>query len=350
MTITVALQVRMGYIRLSFCRIDIMRMTANNRYRGILAVLMPFFLPSGGSAGEPGVLFPGKTIEVPVLLLGAAVLLLLGAGSAVTLLVHARRRKQHLRDDEKNLSLYAALDERLVTQSHMASLGEVAAGISHELNQPLTYVKGVLQCTLRDLSTGGYAMEEMKGDLSRAEGQIDYITEIIRQLRSVGRGDLHARRLTDLRKLLDHVTLMFRRKMHIRHIRLRTDIDARLPEILCNPTRLEQLFIQLFQNAIEALEGKGGTITVGIRHEDPEVRIVFSDDGPGIPPGMEKKIFTPFFTTKPSDHAMGLGLYMITRIVEEHHGTVSCRSREGQGAAIIITLPCAEGEGHHGEA
>ncbi len=137
--------------------------------------------------------------------------------------------------------------------------------------------------------------------------------------------------------------LLIGEKLRLGNIRIETHIDEDLPSIVGNSNQLEQVFINLFQNAADAFKDQKGSpkITVGMRLslEQAGVEIEFSDNGMGIAPEHLQRIFDPFFTTKEVGKGTGLGLSIVYGIVQDHGGTITCNSKLGEGASFLITLP-----------
>jgi len=128
------------------------------------------------------------------------------------------------------------------------------------------------------------------------------------------------------------------------NVELRMELPDRLPAISGDPRALNQVFLNLFKNATEALEGRGGSISVSARHDEGSVVVQIQDNGPGIARELLPRVFEPFYSTKETGRGTGLGLSISRRIIAEHNGSIDVRSIEGEGATFIIRLP-VQGEG-----
>lgn len=229
---------------------------------------------------------------------------------------------------------------KMLSQSKLASLGEIATGIAHEINQPLTYIQIVLQSTARDIDDGKLNLEELSTDIKESTRQVQRITEIIHHLRTFGRADSGERVEVSLPAIFNDTMILYRQKLRNYSIKLQKTISPDLPQICGNPTQLEQVFLNLLQNAFDALQGVANpTISVKFAARDGAVITTFADNGSGIDPAAVGKVFEPFFTTKPIGKGTGLGLSIVYGIVADHNGTIECHSQAGQGTCFTITLP-----------
>ena len=250
---------------------------------------------------------------------------------------------------EANLALQKQLEQqrreaevKMLSQAKLASLGEIATGIAHEINQPLTYIQIILQATVRDITKGVLDLDELAAEMLESTRQVERITTIINHLRTFGRADIDDQEEISLPVILDNTLILYREKLRLNTIHLETTIADDLPLIRGNASQLEQVFINLFQNAFDAVTNTTTPeIAVHFTHEGDTVIITFSDNGCGLDEEVSAKIFEPFFTTKPIGQGTGLGLSIVYGIIADHNGAIECRSRPGQGCRFVITLPAA---------
>jgi len=229
---------------------------------------------------------------------------------------------------------------RMLSQAKLASLGEIATGIAHEINQPLTYIQIILQSTGRDVEQGNLNLDELAADIKESTRQVQRITQIIHHLRTFGRADSGELVDLSLPAIFSDTLILYRQKLRINSIALEAPIDPELPNICGNPTQLEQVFINLLQNAFDALVGVvNPTITVDFVLKDDTIVTTFADNGCGIGKQVVDKIFEPFFTTKPIGKGTGLGLSIVYGIIADHGGTIECQSQVGEGCRFVIALP-----------
>ncbi|PKB78134.1 MAG: hypothetical protein BZY88_19870 [SAR202 cluster bacterium Io17-Chloro-G9] len=267
------------------------------------------------------------------------------AGNAIGVIVVAQDVTPRIVAEEERMEL----EMRALAQSKLATLGEVATGVAHEINQPLTYINTMIQAFQEDLSLNDLDHEQMSRRLSESRRQVDRITNIVEHLRIFGRTDNSEMEPLNLEKVLDNTMLLLKERIMARNIDLSLRVDAGLPLVTGNASQLEQVFINLFQNSLDALAE---------RHDDAQIRVtlspvndgttadmMFFDNGVGIAPDVLPKIYDPFFTTKGVGQGTGLGLSIAYGIVRDHRGTITCESTQGEGTTVTIRLP-SEGVPH----
>ncbi len=240
----------------------------------------------------------------------------------------------------------AADDATLETQARLASLGMLAAGIAHEMSNPLGFVKsnveyvrqklaGLLPLAGPDLSAG---LAEVCGVLDETLDGVRRLVAITAELRLVARqgGEV---RPCDVEGILERALLLTHNVVKYR-ARVVRDY-GHPPEVLAEEGRLTQVFVNLLANAAQAIE-KDGVITVATRQEGARVVASVSDTGCGIPRDLMDRLFQPFFTTKPPGVGTGLGLWIVKRTVESFGGVVEVRSEPGRGSTFRVALPAAD--------
>ena len=300
------------------------------------------FLPDGITAGSTDLrdfecvlrTASGDALEVAVSATRAGSL---GQTTAHTLIVRSLRE-------------VAALRNRLLLAGRMAAVGGLAAGIAHELNTPLAYVRSNLaylrEATERMAKASRAHADpgeiEALGDECRSiveeslEG-VERAAAIVRDVRAfshAGDGDLAP---TDLAEVI-HQSVPLAATQVPAAVRIEVDLPNTLPRIPANGARLQQVLINLIVNAGHAIEG-AGTIELSARDEGDEVVVTVRDDGAGIRPDDLERIFDPFFTTKPVGIGTGLGLAIAFAIVDEHGGRLEVTSEWGSGSTFTVRLP-----------
>lgn len=246
-------------------------------------------------------------------------------------------------------------EQQLIQASKMATLGEMATGMAHELNQPLSVIKTGASFIKRKVDRGEDIDRAILATLTaEIDAHVDRASRIINHLREFGRkpdmqfGPVEAGGV--LRRALD----IFSQQLKLREIEVAQDIDADLPPVSADAGRLEQVFINMLINARDAIEDKwksavgrgetpegGKRITLAAHRAGDAVRVAIADTGAGISPGVREKIFEPFFTTKPVGKGTGLGLSISYGIIKDCGGSITVESEPGRGARFIITLPLA---------
>ena len=234
------------------------------------------------------------------------------------------------------------MEVRALAQSKLATLGEVATGVAHEINQPLTYISSMIQSFQEDMGLNELDVQKGQARLAESSRQVARITSIVDHLRTFGRREDTEMAAVSLAEVLDSTLLLVGERIRLRNIELERRVDEDLPPVWGNASQLEQVYINLFQNSIDALSGtQQGKITVSI-HSLPaqgQVVLAFSDNGVGIPPAYVERVFDPFFTTKQEGEGTGLGLSIIYGIIMDHRGMIGCESEYTIGTTITIKLP-----------
>jgi signal transduction histidine kinase len=231
--------------------------------------------------------------------------------------------------------------QEILQSERLASLGTALAGIAHEINNPLSNISTSAEILREENETAG--PRERHELIEQIVSQTDRATDIIRTVLDFTRETRFDRRATNLLSAIRGSLILVRGDMPA-HVAVEVDVAPDL-EVLADKTRLEQAFINLMTNAIDAMSdpGRAARITVSARPAgEGDVEIVFRDTGVGIPRHLVDKVFDPFFTTKDVGRGTGLGLYLTHQIVEQHGGTVHVESTVGEGTTVVITLPRRE--------
>ena len=239
-------------------------------------------------------------------------------------------------------------EQQLIQASKMATLGEMATAIAHELNQPLSVMKTASSFIAKKISKSEPIKEEtLKTLAEEIDSHVDRASRIINHLREFGRKSEVEREKVDINEAVERSLAIFMQQLKLREIEVEKDFQENLPSVLANNNRLEQVFINLLINARDAIEDKceklGHTIEKKIflktRLRHGKVRIEVADTGLGIPKPLLEKIFEPFFTTKRVGRGTGLGLSISYGIIQDYEGTIKVETRENEGSDFIITLP-----------
>src|SRR5215471_9201947 len=215
---------------------------------------------------------------------------------------------------------------------HFATLGELAAGLAHEIRNPLAGIAGVLDIASRDLPETSPARNVMED----AKQEAVQINRILTELLDTARPKPPQFRLLDIVGTAEHAVLFARQQAITKRIQIEFEVKEALPPVEHDPAQINQVLLNLLLNAIQSMD-KPGTIRVSLEGEDDAVAIVVSDEGRGIAPEHLPNLFRPFFTTK--GHGTGLGLSLARRMVESHGGTITVESKLGEGARFTVLLP-----------
>jgi two-component system NtrC family sensor kinase len=230
--------------------------------------------------------------------------------------------------------------EKLYLTDRLASIGEMAAGVAHELNNPLTSIVGLSQILVmnEDLSS------QYKEDVKDIHQEAQRAAAIVRNLLTFSRKHSPTKESTQINAVLLDVLKLRGYEHKVSNIEVRTELDDELPEVMADYYQMQQLFLNIILNAESAMleSHNRGKLTITSGKTDTDIRIMVTDDGPGIPPENLTRVFDPFFTTKPAGKGTGLGLSICYGIVSEHKGKISAQSKLGDGATFIVELPINE--------
>ena len=226
--------------------------------------------------------------------------------------------------------------ERLLLTDRLASIGEMASGIAHELNNPLTSVIGLSQLlTEEDLP------DDAKEDVEAIYSEAQRAAGVVRNLLTFARRHMPVRQLTQINRVLDDV-LTLRAYVHrVNNIQVNTRFAPKLPEIMVDYFQMQQVFLNIVLNAEAAMieAHNQGTLTIAIKRVNNNIKVSFTDDGPGIAEDNLSRLFDPFFTTKEVGKGTGLGLSICYGIVTGHGGKIYAQSELGKGATFVVELP-----------
>ncbi|MBM4350463.1 MAG: PAS domain S-box protein [Deltaproteobacteria bacterium] len=225
---------------------------------------------------------------------------------------------------------------QLVSSEKMASLGKLAAGIAHEINNPLGGILIYSSLMLEDLPEE----DPKRGDLARIVQEAGRCKEIVKGLLEFARQTEPKREPTDINRAINDGLFFLVNQALFHNIRIVKELDPFLPFVRGNSGQLKQVFMNIIVNAAEAMHGNGTlTIRTSVSADRKTVWIGFTDTGEGIPEENLSRIFDPFFTTKDVGKGTGLGLATSFGIIEEHGGKISVNSKVGEGATFAIELP-----------
>ena len=241
-------------------------------------------------------------------------------------------------------------DNQLIQASKMKTLGEMSAGIAHELNQPLNAIKMGSEFLDMMVESGRRIPQpDLRLVVGEVSHQVDRAAEIIQRLRDFGRKSDFAREHISLNQPVQSVLDILGKQLRLQNLRVDLDLDPAPPMIMAHHNRLQQVIFNLVTNARDALnqksEGDGEGVDRWIRirtwHADGRAVVEVADNGVGMAADVQERIFEAFFTTKEMGEGMGLGLSISSGIVQDYDGDLAVESHEGQGTCFRITFPVA---------
>jgi two-component system NtrC family sensor kinase len=216
----------------------------------------------------------------------------------------------------------------------LAFVGELSAGIAHELNEPLAKILGFAQL----IKKTGNLEDQQAEDIERIVKASLYTREIIKKLMIFSRQMPPQITKLNLNDIIGNILYFIDVRFQSNGITLKTKLDNTLPVLNGDEVQMSQVLVNLITNAVHAMPD-GGDITVATKRKGKFVSLLVSDTGNGMSPETKQRIFEPFFTTKPVGHGTGLGLSVVKGIVDSHHGKITVNSTEGKGTKFEILLP-----------
>jgi signal transduction histidine kinase len=238
---------------------------------------------------------------------------------------------------ETNRRLARAQEEARRSE-RLAALGQLSAGLAHELRNPLAVIKGAAETLTRKLQSVDPVTTEVAGYIS---SEVNRLNGIVTRFLDFARPLKLERRLEQIPPLLDRALKVIHDRLPEVQVAVERQYAEPLPAVQVDPELCEQVFANLALNAYEAMAAEGGKlrVTAAAAQSDgrPGVEIRFEDTGPGIPPELREQIFNPLFTTK--ENGVGLGLSLVSKIVDDHRGWIRVTSEPGKGACFRIFLP-----------
>jgi len=231
------------------------------------------------------------------------------------------------------------VEEQLQLAGRLAAVGELAAGVAHELNNPLSAVQAFAQFLAQKENLD----DSIRGDIETIYREAQRATKITGNLLSFARRNKPEQSLISMNEVLERSLELHGYRMRVNNIEVVKELDEQLPAAMADFHQMQQVFVNIINNAEQAMtEAHGkGTLTVRTEVADEMIRVSFIDDGPGIMDEDLKRIFDPFFTTKEVGRGTGLGLSICYGIVESHGGYLRAESGLGEGATFIVALPIA---------
>jgi len=242
----------------------------------------------------------------------------------------------------RDVTVRKRMAQRLMIADRLASIGELASGIAHELNNPLTSIIGFSQLLLdRDIPP------EITADLHIISSEAQRAAGVVKNLLTFARKHAPQKQLLDVHEVINNVLELRRYEQKVNNIRVKSRLADNLPFIMADYFQLQQVVLNIIINAEHfMLEAHNkGTLTVSTRRQNDTVEIAFTDDGPGIPKENLKHLFDPFFTTKEVGKGTGLGLSICHGIITGHGGEIIADGEPGPGATFTIRLPIGERAG-----
>jgi len=228
-------------------------------------------------------------------------------------------------------------EQQLIQAEKLTSLGQMAASIAHELNNPLAGVLVYIKLLSKKVAGDTFMKDEALNYLSKMEAEVSRSSKIIRSLLDFARQTKPLLRLVDINQILEQALSLVGHQAQLQNIEVIREFSPSLSKVMADFDQLQQVFTNLTLNAIQAMPD-GGRLTLRSSVIDSEIKVDIQDTGCGIPKENLAKIFTPFFTTKEKGKGIGLGLAVVYGIIERHKGKVEVQSKVGKGTTFSVYL------------
>lgn len=243
----------------------------------------------------------------------------------------------------RDITKQKELEQQLMHSQKMESIGTLAAGIAHEVGNPLASISSIVQVLLRTMND-----EFARDKLSLVQTQVHRITKIIRDLVDFSRPSNYQLQPTDVVRTVQDAVEIVKMSKKAKEHRFITEVTGEIPLLTLVPDQIAQVFINILLNAVDAMEGKPGEVRVRVSRDRRHVRVGIRDSGGGITKDNMAKVFEPFFTTKQVGQGTGLGLWVSYGIVKSIRGDITVESEPGTGTLFTVILPRGEEEYPHG--
>jgi two-component system NtrC family sensor kinase len=238
------------------------------------------------------------------------------------------------------------VQDQLIRAGKMAALGELAAGVAHEINNPLTGVLTFSSLMLKKVDEN----HPWKKDLENIVQQTTRCRNIVRGLLDFARQRKPDKKEWDIHTLIDRTLTLIENQARFQNIRIVKEFKTNIPMLFVDGDQIQQVFMNIIINGADAMTGDGGTLTIKTNMNDGMAEVSFTDSGGGIAKEHLSKLFDPFFTTKETGKGTGLGLAISYGIIQSHGGDIEVESQLGKGSTFRIKLPIEKQNGELGRS
>jgi two-component system NtrC family sensor kinase len=277
-------------------------------------------------------LFVTRNVEIAIIVAGILAIVL-------TTVFTARMAVRQLVETDKKMG---ELNAQLVQSDKLAALGKMAAGVAHEINNPLAVIAqktGWMEDLLAEEEfRGSKNYEEFKTSVRKIEEHVERARKVVHSMLGYARKMEPRLEDVDVNQTMNQTIGILENYARINNIDIQTELADNLPIIAGDQAQLQQVFLNLISNAVDAI-GRDGLIEIRSRRIDSQIWVTVKDNGPGIPEEQKKMIFDPFFSTKVAGKGTGLGLWVSYNIIEKMGGTITFKSQPGKGCSFTVSIP-----------
>lgn len=237
---------------------------------------------------------------------------------------------------EQDVTEKRSLEANLIQSEKLAAVGQLAAGVAHEINNPLTAIIANAQLLQRALPRDDI---DLLDSVRLIEIAGTRASQVVRNLLGIARKESPELEPTNLNASIHNALELVQHELAGRPIEVRVCLDEAMPLVVANQDQLQGVWINLVLNALDALDKEKGEIAITSRYQDQQFQVTVEDNGKGIPQEHLARVFEPFFTTKSPGRGTGLGLSLCQTVIRQHGGTIWVESQPGKGAKFTVTLP-----------
>jgi two-component system NtrC family sensor kinase len=277
-------------------------------------------------------LLAARNVQIAIIVAGVLAIVF-----TTVILTHSTVRRLQEADTQMN-----TLNAQLVQSDKLAAIGKMAAGVAHEINNPLAVIiqkTGWMEdLLLEEEFQKSRNIDEFRNSIVKIEEHVERARKVVHNMLGYARRMEPRSEDVDINETIKQTIALLANYARINNIEVRTKLAPELPVIASDQAQLQQVFFNLISNAIDAI-GKEGAIDVESTRSDSEIHVSIKDDGPGISEGQQRKVFDPFFTTKSSGKGTGLGLWVSYNIIEKMGGTITLDSEVGKGSTFTVQIP-----------